>query len=183
VPWLAVTGTTKWGAGRDLPTYAPGVYEVSEEIAVIARRDAPPRVIVCDERPAVTRGEGLPPLTLNDLKVGMDDGVRLKREDIPDIPIETMDDDEPVVDLYPCEFCKDSFPTEAPLRRHIRLHHEVQHARITAEEQAEADRLSELKAAAERLRLATEADLHPAEREVLDPDLPGEIDSLLEWPT
>jgi hypothetical protein len=176
MPWLAVTGTTQWGAGRNLPTFKPGVYEVSEEVAAIARRDAPPRVVVCNEEPTVTTGHGEPPLTLDDLRIGTGDGVHLTREDIPELMPETLAD-EPVIDLYPCEFCPDSFANEAPLRRHIRLHHEVHHERLTAEEQAEADRLRAERDEAARLAAAIAKDLHPAEREILDPDLGAEVDS------
>jgi hypothetical protein len=161
VPWLAVTGTSTWVAGRNLPTFGPGVYEVSEEMADIARRDAPTRVVVCDRRPTVISGHGEPPLTLDDLRFGVQTGVRFPPDDLP----EPDEEEEPVEqrsvpDAYFCTYCPAAFPSEPPLRRHVKIEHMVNRE----PEPEPAPEPEEDEDAEERVEQAKPGELPPWER-------------------
>jgi len=130
MPWLIVTGSGgSWGAGRNLPTFKPGVYEVTEEVAEIARRDAPERVFVSAVRPELATCHEGAPLTLEDIRVGVDYGVRLRQDDAPADPDQDDEYVEPerLPDAYPCQFCTRSFATGERLDWHVEYAHSIHH--------------------------------------------------------
>jgi hypothetical protein len=164
MPWLVVTGTASYGSFADgkFRHFEPGVHHV-DEIQDDPLR--PARVILTDQRPELAPRPDGAPLTLEDIRLGVDYGVRLRQNDAP-----ATDDAEEwveaeydrVPDAYPCRFCARSFTTGERLEWHIEFAHSIHHEVEQEEQEAESTE------ADERLAKARPAELAPWERELLD---------------
>ncbi len=135
MPYLVVTGSSKWGCaapGHGLTMYGPGVHEVTEEVAALAREHAPERVCITMQRPklATPLYDGAP-LTLEDLRFGT------RRAPAADESEEGEEGDfEPqfVPDAYPCRFCDRTCRSEEELRWHVEFTHSIHPAEQEAAE-------------------------------------------------
>jgi hypothetical protein len=117
-----------------LPTFKPGVHEVTDEVADIARRDAPARVVVSAVRPELATPvyDGAP-LTLDDIRFGT---TRAPAADESEDEEEDNFEPEHVPDAYPCRLCDRTCRSEEELRWHVEFTHSIHHAEQEAAEPA-----------------------------------------------
>lgn len=153
MPFLTVTGKGSWtraekqdGGGYKLITYGPGVHEVDEATATIARKKRAKgdgKLVVTDTKPRTTTDVDRAQLG-GDVELGPTDfhkstpiveGMRHRRrgsrgvqisQTTPDT-VEAADGGERVIVqmAFPCTECDESFPTAAPLEFHMSEYHPI----------------------------------------------------------
>jgi hypothetical protein len=129
MPFLVITGTSQWGCaapGSGIQWFPPGVHEVSPEVALIARAEAPERVHISDVRPELAAPGYGGVLTLEDIRYGTG---RTRPADTPGDD-EEEDDYEPQYEPgdYPCPYCDRVARSEEELRWHEDFKHSIHHA-------------------------------------------------------
>lgn len=117
MPWLVVLGNGSW-MPRPGMRFTAGVHEISDEVAIWARKSKLKMLLVMDREPEIEPEHQGGPLTPDKLK-NAHRGVRLKVEPLPE-----AEEEEYEVPLeYPCLYCDSSFPSDPARDRHIELQH------------------------------------------------------------
>lgn len=181
MPWLVILGTGTWSApGISRTTFKASVckaegrgYKVEQAVADAA--DATGywwlQTFPDDDEPVLDTDELSGPLGLDDVRRGVDGGVRLRVIEGGLIEEDYSDPDAPPF-ANPCEWCVRKFPSSAALDRHVEFEHTRRHERDVATSIAEYEAAQAERAELRRLADAEEA-LPPWEREAVEPKPSG----------
>ena len=121
MPYLVVTGQGSWNyAGKP---YRPGVHEVDLDVAGAAVESRIRSLFVTDYEPEIMRTpDAFKPLSLEDIRVGTNRGVRVAQ---PDAPHEEVADSEGRIYEFPCPYCRKALASSGSLARHVEMNHEL----------------------------------------------------------
>lgn len=176
MPWLVVLGTGSWSTpGISRTTFKASVckaqaggYKVDQAVADAAEATGYwwLQVYDDDDEPVLDVDELSGALGLDDVRRGVDGGVRLRV--VPGEPEPEPEDPEAPPPIHGCDWCVRKFPSTAAKDRHVEFEHTRRHERDVSESIAEYE-----KAQAERAELRRLADseepLPPWEREAIEP--------------
>jgi hypothetical protein len=121
--WLVVTGQGSWNyAGKP---YRPGVHEIDKDVAEAAVGSRIRSLFVTDYEPEIMRTpDSFEPLSLKDIRVGTNHGVRLHTDE----PVAEVADSEGRIYEFPCPYCTKAHASSGSLARHVEMNHELLHA-------------------------------------------------------
>lgn len=120
MPYLVVLGGGSWWAA-DGNRYNEGVHMVSQETADAARASGIRSLVVSDTEPTLVTNVSAGPLSLDDIKFGVQPGLRV----VGQTEVQIQEEEEPYsVPLdYPCSYCELKFPSGGSRDRHVEMHH------------------------------------------------------------
>lgn len=181
MPFLVVLGTGSWSAPAvSRTTYKAAVckasgepYKVDAAVAEAARATGYwwLQVFDDDDEPVLDVSDPSGPLEPDDIRVGVQGGVRLHLEEAPE-PEEVNFEYEGSPLVHGCKWCPRRFPSSAAHDRHIEFEHTRRHEKAVAESVEEYKERMARKAELERLQTHEEA-LPPWEREAVEVTKPG----------
>lgn len=121
MPWLVVTGGGSWNHAGE--PYKPGIHEVSRETADAARSSRVGSLFVSELEPEImTTPDKGEPLSLKDIRVGTNQGVRVQGQ----APVEeTIADSSGRIFEFSCPHCDKALASSGSLARHIEMNHEL----------------------------------------------------------
>lgn len=118
MPFLVVTGRGSWSFEGQ--RFRNGVHEVSDEVADAAERSGIRSLVVSAVEPEVIhREEASGPLSLDDIKIGTEYGVRLASDIVEEQLVEEAQRDY----TFQCHLCPAAKKSSGALDRHIEFHH------------------------------------------------------------
>jgi hypothetical protein len=120
MPYLVVTGRGSWNhAGK---SFGPGVHEVDREAADAAVESRISSLFVSELEPEIMRTpDTLSPLSLEDIRIGTDHGVRLR---VDEPVVENVDSSGRIFE-FPCPYCDKRLGSSGARDRHVEMNHEL----------------------------------------------------------
>lgn len=184
MPWLVVLGTGSWSAPSvSKQTYKASYckkngtgYEVEQSVADAAQATGYWWLQVFPDRPEVVQEDPTGPLSLDDVRSGVEGGSRLVVLEGGAEPEPDIEDPEAPSMSHACGWCPRRFPSSGALGRHTEFEHTLRHEADVAASIAQYEKRQAERQELRRLEDHEEA-LPPWEREAIEAGLPPEVES------